>query len=92
MLEYDLVEGYIDRRATYRPEHLELARAYSLRGELRLAGAVGEPIDRAWLVFTGPDASVAEGFARADPYVRQGLVTAWRVRPWAVVIGADYQL
>ena len=24
-----------------------------------------------------------------DPYVTQGLVTRWAVRPWAVVIGAD---
>jgi uncharacterized protein YciI len=22
-----------------------------------------------------------------DPYVREGLVTAWTVRPWTVVIG-----
>jgi uncharacterized protein YciI len=32
---------------------------------------------------------VAEDFARADPYVRNGLVTRWRVREWSVVIGGD---
>jgi hypothetical protein len=26
---------------------------------------------------------------RADPYVREGLVTAWQIRPWSVVVGAD---
>jgi hypothetical protein len=30
---------------------------------------------------------VVERFAAADPYVVHGLVTAWSVRPWDVVIG-----
>jgi hypothetical protein len=29
----------------------------------------------------------AEDFARNDPYVKAGLVTAWRVRQWNVVVG-----
>jgi uncharacterized protein YciI len=28
-----------------------------------------------------------ETFVAADPYVRNGLVTAWRVRPWTTVVG-----
>ena len=31
----------------------------------------------------------SEDFARRDPYVANGLVTKWTVRPWAVVIGGD---
>ena len=31
----------------------------------------------------------AERFAEADPYVRAGLVTGWRVRVWTTVVGAD---
>jgi len=38
-------------------------------------------------VFRADNADAAERFARADPYVMQGLVTGWRVRPWNVVIG-----
>jgi uncharacterized protein YciI len=47
------------------------------------------PIARnTWLlVFHGPDASAAETFARADPYVRHGIVRRWRVRDWTVVAG-----
>jgi hypothetical protein len=30
---------------------------------------------------------VAERFAAADPFVRNGLVTRWRVRPWTTVVG-----
>lgn len=43
------------------------------------------------LVFSGPDRSVAEGFARADPYVREELVRGWKVSAWNVVIGADFR-
>jgi uncharacterized protein YciI len=59
------------------------------RGELLLAGALGDPVDRALLVFRTQDRSVAEDFARNDPYVVNGLVTRWEVQPWAVVIGND---
>jgi uncharacterized protein YciI len=45
------------------------------------------PPDRALLIFRANDASVADAFARADPYVMNGLVTRWEVQPWAVVIG-----
>jgi uncharacterized protein YciI len=39
------------------------------------------------LLFAGEDASAAEAFAASDPYVTNGLVTAWRVRPWTTVVG-----
>jgi uncharacterized protein YciI len=35
------------------------------------------------------DAQAAEAFAKADPYVAQGLVKEWRVRPWTTVVGKD---
>jgi uncharacterized protein YciI len=87
LLEYELVDDYLERRAEFRPEHLGLATDALGRGELVLAGAAGEPIDGAVLVFRGDDPSAAEAFAGADPYVRTGLVTGWRVRPWHVVVG-----
>jgi uncharacterized protein YciI len=31
------------------------------------------------------DPAVAVAFAQADPYVTNGLVTSWRVEPWALV-------
>ncbi|WP_437970000.1 YciI-like protein [Sorangium sp. So ce260] len=88
-LIYHVAEDYVSRRAAFREEHLELARAAHRRGELILAGAFSEPADRALLVFRTPDASVVEDFARNDVYVKQGLVTRWEVRPWNVVIGDE---
>ena len=87
MLLYDVVDDYVERRTAFREEHLGLARAAAERGELLLAGALAEPPDGAVLVFRAADASVAEAFARADPYVVNGLVTDWRVRSWTVVVG-----
>ncbi len=88
-LIYYVVEDFVARRAEYREEHLRLVREAYRRGELLLAGAFTDPTDRALLVFRAADGSVAEGFARNDPYVKKGLVTRWRVRPWAVVIGNE---
>jgi uncharacterized protein YciI len=89
LLLYDLVDDYIERRAPLRAAHLGLAAAAAERGELVLAGAVDEPPDGAVLVFRGDGPAAAEAFAAADPYVRDGLVTAWRVRKWNVVVGGD---
>lgn len=89
ILFYDVVDDYLERRASFRAEHLAMARAAAERGDLRLAGAYADPADGAALVFRGVDRAVAERFAADDPYVRNGLVTRWHVREWTVVIGAD---
>ena len=86
LLEYVLVDDYLERRAALREEHLALARAAHERGELVLAGALPDPYDRALLVWTAPR-EVVERFAAADPYVVQGLVRSWSVREWDVVVG-----
>jgi uncharacterized protein YciI len=87
-LIYDVVEGFGEKRMEYRPAHLDLIKAAHARGELVLAGALGNPPDGALLVFRAENADAVESFARADPYVTSGLVRSWRVRPWNVVIGA----
>lgn len=88
-LLYYVVDGFVSRRSPYRDEHLRLAREANRRGELLLAGALSDPADRALLVFRVRERSVVEDFARNDPYVTNGLVTRWEVRPWTVVIGNE---
>lgn len=88
LLFYDLVPDYLERRATFRDEHLTLAWKTQAGGGLILGGALGDPVDEAVLLFEGDSAEVAERFAMADPYVRNGLVTRWHVRPWTTVVGA----
>jgi uncharacterized protein YciI len=86
LLFYHVVDDYVARRAQFRDEHLRLARAAHERSELILGGALSDPADAALLVFRAADKSVVEDFVRTDPYVINGLVTKWEIRPWTVVI------
>ncbi|WP_321948816.1 YciI-like protein [Paraburkholderia sp. J10-1] len=87
LLMYELADDYLERRPEHRSAHLALAWAAAERGELLLGGAIADPVDNALLLFQGESPAAAEAFARADPYVRSGLVKRWRVRPWQTVVG-----
>jgi uncharacterized protein YciI len=87
LLIYNVAPNYLEQRATFRDEHLNLAWQAHERGELILGGALSEPVDGAVLLFQGDSPAVAERFAASDPYVRNGLVTRWQVRPWLTVVG-----
>jgi hypothetical protein len=88
-LFYDAVDDFIARRGAYREEHLQLARDAYARGELVLAGALPDPPAGALLIFESESPAVAEGFAHRDPYVKNGLITGWKVRNWTVVVGNE---
>jgi uncharacterized protein YciI len=87
LLFYDYVPDVLERRPEFRGAHLKHAWAAQQRGELVVAGALAEPVDGAVLMFAGDSASVAEDFAKADPYVINGLVERWQVREWTTVVG-----
>jgi uncharacterized protein len=89
LLFYEVIPEYVERRAEFRAEHLTLAWEAQERGELVLAGALAEPVDEAVFLFQSETPAAAEAFARADPYVRNGLVTSWRVRRWTTVVGKE---
>jgi uncharacterized protein len=89
ILFYETVDDYIEKRAAYRLEHLAMAQQAHSEGKLIMAGALASPPDRAVLVFKGDSPAVAEHFAKNDPYVQNGLVKSWQVRPWTVVIGDE---
>ena len=87
LLIYDVSPDYLARRGEYRNEHLRLAWDAHARGELLLGGALADPADGAILLFQGDTGAAAERFALSDPYVANGLVQRWRVRPWTTVVG-----
>ena len=87
LLFYDYAPDYLERRPQFRGDHLALAWAAVERGELVLAGVLAEPVDAAVFFFQCDSAEVVERFVAEDPYVQNGLVTAWRVRRWDTVVG-----
>ncbi len=87
LLFYDVVADYAEHRKSFRAAHLAHARDAVARGDLVLGGAFANPVDGAVLLFRGSSPAVAETFATHDPYVANGLVTAWRVREWTTVVG-----
>ena len=85
-LFYDVVDDFANKKLPFREQHLRLAQQAYTRGEVVLAGALADPA-AALLIFRVNDRAQVENFARQDPYVSNGLVARWEVRPWAVVIG-----
>lgn len=89
LLRYTAAQDYMERRPEFRSRHLALAWSAHERGELVLGGAVGDPVVGAVLLFKGGSPEVARAFAEADPYVTEGLVSAWSIDPWQTVVGID---
>lgn len=87
ILFYQTVDDYIEKRKPFREAHLAYAKKSYDEGKLILGGALADPADSAVLIFKGQSPSIAENFAGNDPYVKNGLIKEWKVRPWTVVIG-----
>ncbi len=88
LLIYDVAPDYLQRRGEFRDQHLALAWKAADAGELVLGGALEEPTEQAFLLFRG-SRDAALRFAAADPYVKHGLVKAFRVKQWHTVAGAQ---
>jgi uncharacterized protein len=89
LLRYTVVADHPTRRVPFRAAHLAHAREAVERGELLLGGAFENAEDGAMLLFAGDGPDAADAFARADPYVLNGLVTDWRVDRWMTVVGPE---
>ena len=87
LLFYEVADDYLSRRAEFRDAHLHLGWQASDRGDLILGGAFANPVDGALLLFKADSPTIAEDFARNDPYVLNGLVKRWYVREWTTVAG-----
>ena len=88
LLSYDYVDGILEKRAPFRKEHVAAAQREVAAGRLEQAGALSAPVDGAVFVFTTEDAEPVERFVRNDPYYLNGLVPAYNIREWTVVVEA----
>lgn len=91
LLNYDYVPDILTLREPYRTEHLGALSDYQERGELLLAGAVGNPVSGAAFVFKVSSIADVQAFVDGDPYIANNLVTNHTIQPWTVVIGSAHQ-
>jgi hypothetical protein len=87
VLFYSYAPDIMERRAPFRAGHIGLASEAAKRGELVLGGAFTEVAAGGMIIFKGENDSVVKKFVDADPYVKNGLVTGWRIQEWTTVIG-----
>jgi len=88
LLFYETAPDYLERRAEFRDAHLDKAWKAHSTGQLVLGGALADPVDGAVLLFDADSVAAVEEFAKTDPYVLNGLVKSWKVRPWNTVAGS----
>lgn len=89
LLFYEKTPDHAKREEPLKAAHRAHLDAAVRRGELILGGSLDHPVDgAAVLLFDATSAVTAEEFAKADPYVVDGLVNRWRVRAWDTVVGA----
>ena len=87
-LIYEMVENFVERRKPYREAHLQHINDAHARGQIVMAGPLGDPPDGGLLIFRADSPAAVEAWVRADPYLINGIVVGWKVRPWNLVIGA----
>jgi len=89
LLFYEKVPDYAERQTpTLQEAHWAHLLAAVHRGELLLGGGLDNPMDgTALCLFRSDSARSVESFAEADPYVLEGVVFRWHVRPWDTVVG-----
>lgn len=85
LLLYEYVPDMAERRGPYREAHLERIKAERDAGRIVMAGALGNPVSGAAIVFRDTDEAAIEAFVRDDPYMQAGLITAARIAPWNLV-------
>jgi uncharacterized protein YciI len=77
---YDLAPGGLEKARALFPAHKVRLDEFHDRGVLIAAGPLMDEQGGALAIFTTREA--AEEFVREDPFVLQGVVAAWKIRPW----------
>jgi uncharacterized protein YciI len=84
-------DDVLSKAPAHFPAHRARLEDFHARGTLLAVGTFGNPQDEGSMgIFTTREA--AEEFAREDPFVLGGVVSAWEVREWNEVGFGAYQL
>ncbi|MGY1763785.1 YciI family protein [Geodermatophilus sp. SYSU D00779] len=85
VMTYRAVEDFLPLAQHHYPAHSARVEEFARRGDLLMVGTFDEPMNgEAMGVFTTREA--AEEFIAGDPFVVNGVVASWAVRPWNEVL------
>ncbi len=85
VMTYRAVEDFLPLAQQHGAAHVDRLHEFHDRGVLLMVGTFDEPMNgEAMGVFTTREA--AEEFIAGDPFVLNGVVASWTVRPWNEVL------
>jgi hypothetical protein len=85
VMTYRAVEDFLPLAQQNYAAHSARVDEFARRGELLMVGTLDEPMNgEAMGIFTTREA--AEEFIAGDPFVVNGVVASWAVRPWNEVL------
>jgi uncharacterized protein len=88
VLLYTAADDVLTNAPPHFPAHRARLDEFHARGTLLAVGTFGNPQDEGSMaIFTTRES--AEEFARDDPFVVNGVVSAWEVREWNQVDFGD---
>lgn len=88
LLFYEKGPGYAERQKPFVEAHHHYLESLVTSGHLIFGGSMENPADgSALLLFRADSSARVETFAKADPYVLNGVVSQWSVRPLDIVVG-----
>jgi uncharacterized protein len=85
VLIYESADDVYETAPVHYPAHKGRVDDFRARGELLLVGLFGDPREGSMAVFRSRTG--AEEFVAGDPFVRNGVVTAWTLRQWKEIYG-----
>jgi uncharacterized protein YciI len=85
VMTYRAVEDFLSLAQQHGAAHVARLREFHARGVLLMVGTMDEPMNGdAMGIFTSREA--AEEFIAGDPFVVNGVVAGWSVRPWKEIL------
>jgi uncharacterized protein YciI len=87
VLQYDYVADVFEKRKPHREAHLAMISKQTKAGNVVLAGAVDNPPTGGLLIFRNLSQNDVEQLAKQDPYVINGVVKKYTIKPYMAVLG-----
>jgi len=86
LLFYYTHDNYIENRKPHRQYHFDHIKKYMESGDLIMGGAIEDGTEVV-IIFKSDTIDTIEDFVKNDPYVINGLIRQWLIKPWNMVTG-----